>query len=477
MQNNETTDLKLSGSEGEITGITSTIAKFDLTFNIAEQNGKYCIYIEYCTDLFNDETADSILKHFAETVKAECEKTEEKLGNYEMLTEADRNAWKKYNETDEVIEELSLLELVRRQCEKTPYRTAVVFENESITYDELWQKAGKIAGYLHSNGYGKDDSIAVSGERSIETVVNIIGILAAGCLYVPENPEYPEERNRYIRENSKCKERLDAESYTRNQMESYSPFYCENDPESIAYTIYTSGSTGLPKGVVIKNSAAANTIQDINRKFAVNEKSCIIGLSAFSFDLSVYDIFGALSTGAKLIIVRDQRDYEEIQGILNKYEVTFWNSVPAIMSMYLMSGGMGTDSLRNVLLSGDWIPITLPSKIRSEFVNTEVCSLGGATEGSIWSIYYPIIKVPDNMSSIPYGMPLANQKMLILNENGKLCPIGAVGEICIAGKGVAECYANQEDKTRKAFVEYSEFGRVYRTGDIGRLRAEGYIEF
>lgn len=124
-----------------------------------------------------------------------------------------------------------------------------------------------------------------------------------------------EERNQYMYENSKCCQRLDKNSYESENIEKYEPYCCESDPESIAYTIYTSGRTGAPKGVVIKHSAASNTIQDINGKFNVNEKSCIIGLSAYSFDLSVYDIFGALSTGAKLVIVKDQRDTEEIQKI------------------------------------------------------------------------------------------------------------------------------------------------------------------
>ena len=145
--------------------------------------------------------------------------------------------------------------------------------------------------------------------------------------------------------------------------------------------------------------------------------------------------------------------------------------------MYLMGGGKGNEYLKSVLLSGDWIPVTLPDQIKKEFSNAKVCSLGGATEGSIWSIYYPIEKVMDNMSSIPYGMPLANQQMFVLNEVGLLCPIGAIGEICIGVKGVAEGYANQPEKTEAVFVKHPKYGRVYHTGDIGRMCPDGFIEF
>lgn len=476
-QNNDNVNIELKNSIIEEGNSKSKVAKFDISFKFFEVNNNYKFILEYCADLFKEKTAERLSKHFELLLRSIIENVSQRIGMLDMLSDEDSILWEQYNNTNEAIPEDSLDNIVHKQCIKTPDKIAIIRDGESITYGELWEKAVKTAGYLHAKGFGKGDSIAISGERTIETIVNIVGILTAGCSYVPENPEYPEERNKYIYENSKCKMLLDSLSYEENNMASYESYCCESDPDSIAYTIYTSGSTGVPKGVVIKHFAAANTIQDINRKFNLNESSCIIGLSAYSFDLSVYDIFGALSTGAQLVIVKDQKDKDEINKILDNYKVTFWNSVPAIMSMYLLGGGKGNSTLKNVLMSGDWIPITLPGQIKSEFPNCEICSLGGATEGSIWSIYYPIKKIPDRMTSIPYGMPLANQQMLIMNRFGKLSPIGAIGEICIAGKGVAEGYANQPAKTAKSFVNYEKYGRVYHTGDVGRLHEEGYIEF
>ncbi|MBO7564194.1 MAG: amino acid adenylation domain-containing protein, partial [Clostridiales bacterium] len=477
LQNNEDEQLHLGETKTQVAEVKDTISKIDLSFDICEDNGGYFIGLEYCSALFKEESAEDILSHFVVALDALTSNPDGKISDLELLTEKDLAIWEKYNSTSEEIPEESLENLVHQQCLKTPEKTAVVNGEDRLTYAQLWSKAEKVAGYLHAKGYGREDCIAVSGERSVWTIVNILGILAAGCTYVPENPEYPEERNRYMFENSKCKERLDKNSYISENMESCEPYCCESAPDTIAYTIYTSGSTGVPKGVVIKHAAAANTVLDINHKFNVDENSCIIGLSAYSFDLSVYDIFGALSTGAKLVIVNDQRDSAEIRKIINEENVTFWNSVPAIMSMYLMDGGKGCESLKDVLLSGDWIPVTLPDQIRDAFINAKVCSLGGATEGSIWSIYYPIGKVPQGAKSIPYGMPLANQQMLILNSSGKLCPVGTIGEICIAGKGVAEGYANQPEKTAAAFVDHPQFGYIYHTGDVGRMCLEGYIEF
>lgn len=450
---------------------------YAITVMAMELEGKLTYRILYNPNIYCEEEVQIFLDRLIKVCEEIANKPNNRICEIDVLSDDEKDLWNKYNSTSEDIPVESLEGLVRKQCIKTPNNIAVVNDDDKLKYSELWEKAQKVAGFLHAKGYGRGDAIAVSGERSIWTVVNIIGILAAGCEYVPENPDYPEDRNQYIVSNSKCKMVLDSKSYEIENMVECENYCCDSDPEAVAYTIYTSGSTGVPKGVVIKHCAAANTIQDINNKFNIDESSCIIGLSAFSFDLSVYDIFGALSTGAKLVIVNDQKDVDEIQNILNNYKVTFWNSVPAIMSMYLIGGGKGNEYLRSVLLSGDWIPVTLPEQIKTEFSNSNVCSLGGATEGSIWSIYYPIKKVSDKMSSIPYGMPLANQQMYILNEAGMLCPVGAIGEICIGGKGVAEGYANQIEKTAAVFVEHKEYGRIYHTGDIGRMCPDGFIEF
>ncbi len=253
---------------------------------------------------------------------------------------------------------------------------------------------------------------------------------------------------------------------------------------------------------MVKHKAAANTIIDINNKFNVNEEDRIIGLSSMCFDLSVYDIFGALSSGAALVMINDQRDIKNINDVIKKHDISIWNSVPAIMDMLLDNIGIdyGTevdyrqssygnevavdyssysdnDSLRLVLLSGDWIPLTLPEKIQNKFSNAEVISLGGATEASIWSIYYPVEEVQMDWKSIPYGIPLANQKFYVLNYNKDICPVEVIGELYIGGDGLAEGYMNDEEKTNNAFINHPDLGRLYNTGDYGVLHREGYIEF
>src|SRR3712207_2566049 len=240
---------------------------------------------------------------------------------------------------------------------------------------------------------------------------------------------------------------------------------------------------------------------DINEKFNVTEKDRIAGLSSMCFDLSVYDIFGSLISGATLIQIPDIRDVKTVMQIVEEEEVTIWNSVPAIMDMtidgiadnsvmemkyWVLEEGTEIDvdytekdntTLRVVMLSGDWIPLQLPDKIKEYFKNAQIISLGGATEASIWSIYYPIEEVKGEWKSIPYGYALSNQKFYVLDRRGEICPVGVEGELYIGGRGLALEYRNDVEKTKESFIQHEKLGRLYRTGDYGRLDREGCIEF
>ncbi|MGK9269356.1 amino acid adenylation domain-containing protein, partial [Bacillus inaquosorum] len=368
---------------------------------------------------------------------------------------------------------------------------AIEYKDRGITYQELKVMSNRIARYLEINGVQTNDYVGVIVNREIETVANILAILKIGAAYIPINPDFPKERQTYILQDGKCKVTLTSE-LTKSIISTYeeSKSDCKVSPDQIAYAIYTSGSTGKPKGVVITHQAVTNTIIDINSKFKVNARDRFIGLSSMSFDLSIYDIFGAFSVGATLVMIEDQRDVKTIYHTVKENGITVWNSVPMIMEMLVnymdeeekkpSIEAIDYDALpdlRLILLSGDWIPVTLPERIQDHFVDSKVISLGGATEASIWSIYYPINKVKKEWTSIPYGYPLANQTYYVLDYNNELCPIGVKGELFIGGKGVAEGYLNAKEKTEASFIEHPSYGRLYKTGDMGVFTQDGYIEF
>lgn len=248
--------------------------------------------------------------------------------------------------------------------------------------------------------------------------------------------------------------------------------------ESSTYVIYTSGSTGKPKGVEIAYKSMVNTVLDINDRIGLNSSDTILGLSSLCFDLSVYDLFATFFTGAQLKLVKELRDTEDIKKLVDSSSDIVWNSVPAAMELFIdsLDEDYKNDEMKAVLLSGDWINVNLPDKIKKHFPKAAIFSLGGATEASIWSIYYPIKKVDASWTSIPYGYPLTNQSIYILDSEQRICPPEVIGEIYIGGIGVAKGYINDEEKTSNSFVK-SKYGRLYRTGDFGKYSREGYVIF
>jgi amino acid adenylation domain-containing protein len=253
--------------------------------------------------------------------------------------------------------------------------------------------------------------------------------------------------------------------------------------DKLAYVIFTSGSTGTPKGVAIEHAAAVNTCIDINQRYAIDHNDKVLAVSALSFDLSVYDIFGVLAVGGEVIFpapdkAADPRHWAEL---VETHGITLWDTVPAsadlLATHYELEGRVSAAPVRTIMMSGDWIHPALPKRLWNVFPGANTWSLGGATEASIWSINYPITEDTSGLKSVPYGMPLANQSFHVLDKNLRQVPVGVIGELFIGGRGVARCYYGDAERTAKSFIRHEQLGRLYRTGDMGRYMADGNIEF
>jgi amino acid adenylation domain-containing protein len=255
-------------------------------------------------------------------------------------------------------------------------------------------------------------------------------------------------------------------------------------PGDLAYVIYTSGSTGTPKGVMIDHRGAVNTILDVNQRFGVGPLDRVFALSAFNFDLSVYDVFGPLAAGGAVVLPAESRllDPGSWGELVERHRVTLWNSVPALLEMLVLNEEANDTgrlrSLRVAMLSGDWLPVSLPDRLRGLAETVEVVSMGGATEASIWSILYPIGAVDPAWRSIPYGRAMLNQTFHVLDANLEPRPFWVPGELFIGGIGLALGYWRDEERTNERFFVHPRTGeRLYRTGDLGRWLPDGNIEF
>ncbi|MGF1541803.1 MAG: amino acid adenylation domain-containing protein [Pleurocapsa sp.] len=410
------------------------------------------------------------------------------------------------NGTDIPLTENLLHSLFWQQVQRNPQQLAVIAPNLQLTYAQLGDRVFHLTAQLQQLGATPNRLIAVIMEKGWEQVIATLAILTAGAAYVPIDPQLPPARIEHLLAQSQVEivltqshlienltlEKLTAIAvncnydYTDNSdrylrwLTNFTPL---QKPEDLAYVIYTSGSTGTPKGVAIDHRGAVNTILDLNRRFEVSQGDRVLALSSLSFDLSVYDIFGTLAAGGSIIIPQAEvaKDPAHWAELIQQHQVTVWNSVPALMQLYcdyLPSSSLSASSLRLVLLSGDWIAPTLPVQIKTIASQSQIVSLGGATEASIWSIYYPIDTTDTQVQTIPYGYPLSNQRWYVLDENLQSRPVWVTGQLYIGGIGLAQGYWGDPEKTNASFIIHPDTGeRIYRTGDLGRYLPNGAIEF
>jgi amino acid adenylation domain-containing protein len=499
-------DLLLESVDLQNRMFTGLAGQLDLTLTMAEADGRLSTAFQYKTDLFEESTIARMAEHFHVLLESITANPQQPLLDIPLLTRSEFNQLVyEWNDTVEDYPlDKCLHHLFEAQVERAPNAIASVFRQTTLTYQELNRRANRLARYLRSRGVGPEVVVGVCLERSQEMVIAVLAILKAGGAYLPLDPAYPSERLTFMLEDAKAllllsqkhvSERFDGLKVDVICLDSFEEFDRESDqnlsretiPENLAYLIYTSGSTGKPKGVMIDHRGAVNTIMDINQRFAVTADDHVLALSSLSFDLSVYDLFGTLAVGASIVIpehATTPNPADWADQIISQ-RVTVWNSAPALMEMFVSYASgrtdLSIDSLRVVMLSGDWISVTLPDQIRAMVEGVEVFSLGGATEASIWSIVYPIGQVEPDWKSIPYGMPMHNQSFHVLNSRMNPAPIGVVGDLHIGGIGLAQGYFNRQELTAEKFVPdpFSDRAgaRLYKTGDLGRYLPDGNIEF
>jgi dihydroaeruginoic acid synthetase len=417
----------------------------------------------------------------------------------DSLPEAQRLVRDAVNSTFVPVEEKLLHQDFFIQAGEHPERTALLWDESGqkrgMTYGGLADRALRLAALLIAKGVRSGTVVAVTLPPGPDQVVAVLAVLAAGAAYVPIGVNQPDGRRERICRQGGISHLVTARKLrpvlavctdltviTVDEAKHIAPLPqpLPLDPEALAYVIFTSGSTGEPKGVEITHGAVYNTIFDINNRFAVNESDRILAVSALDFDLSVYDLFGLLSVGGGVVLPDEsvRREAPIWLELIRRMKVTIWNSVPALLEMLLTASGAAEclTTLRLTLVSGDWVGLDLYDRLRQKTQNCRFIALGGATEASIWSNYFEVHSIDPSWKSIPYGKPLNNQCFRVVDQMGRDCPDMVTGELWIGGKGVASGYRGNPELTRRSFRN-ADGVRWYRTGDLGRYRPDGVIEF
>ncbi|MFZ4861930.1 amino acid adenylation domain-containing protein [Sphingobacterium sp. Mn56C] len=422
----------------------------------------------------------------------------------DLLNAAERHTRNEINQTSRPGVAQCMHDAFFKNALTRPQQVALLWEDKyaaQLSYDALSTMALKLARALVDCTDNTACRIAILLPKGPAQVIAALGILGSGGTYIPIAVDQPYKRIQKILTTAAAQflvtdsASIAAYPYLKDLTQAGSikcinidetahlePLAApvQNHPSQLAYIIFTSGSTGAPKGVEITHGAAWNTINDVNNRFVVQANDRILAVSAFDFDLSVYDIFGLLSAGGSVVLLPEEKRKEPSiwLSLLEKYKITIWNSVPALFDMLLLTASERDNlgHLRLVLLSGDWVGLTIKERLKKVSVHSKLIALGGATEASIWSNYYVVDAIQPGWISIPYGKPLANQKYRVVNSLGMDCPETVTGELWIGGQGLARGYTANKSLTDSRFV-YANGERWYRTGDLGRYAADGNLEF
>ncbi|HSF40227.1 MAG TPA: amino acid adenylation domain-containing protein, partial [Thermoanaerobaculia bacterium] len=486
--------------------VEATTAKFDLTLSLSEHNGGLIGMVEYAADLFDATTIGRMLRHFESLTEAVVADPGRRLAEIPLLSaEEHHQLFREWNRTAAPHpHQPSLHQMFQEQARRTPGAPAVTFENRTLTYAELDNEANRVARRLRALDCGPETRVAVAMERSLELVIALLGVLKTGAAYVPLDPEYPRDRLAFMLEDARPAVLLTLGSLLPRLPEALIPVLLL-DPEdraseraqpitepmdgmNAAYVIYTSGSTGHPKGVVVTHDNAVRLFASTHDLFRFGPEDVWTLFHSYAFDFSVWEIWGALLYGGRLVVVPwwVSRSPESFHDLLVHEKVTVLNQTPTAFRQLLRADDAARKetALRLVIFGGEALDLESlsPWMARHGSERPRLINMYGITETTVHVTYRPISAADvERGRTSPIGVPIPDLQLHLLDPASRPVPIGVPGEIYVGGRGVARGYLNRPDLTAERFVPdpFSEIPgeRLYRTGDLARRRADGGVEY
>jgi len=481
-------------------------APFDLTLTIFESDGALTADFRYNIDLFEPATIARMEQHLQILLAGIVANPEQPLQELPLLTNQEQHQLLvEWNATkSEFPDHACLHQLIEAQVEQTPDNIALSFDGQTLTYRELNSEANQLAHILQAEGVGPDTLVGVCMERSLEMVVALLAVLKAGGAYVPIDPTYPQERLNYMIEDSHIPILL-TQSHLQDQLpQNSTKVICidhgwnanltGNDknpasaaqPDNLIYMIYTSGSTGKPKGVMNIHRAVCNRLHWMQQAYQLSNEDRVLQKTPFSFDVSVWEFFWPLLTGARLVVARPggHQDPVYLASLIAIEKITTLHFVPSMLQAFLMEPDLEEKcaSLKHVVLSGEALSLELQERFFARFPDPKVQlhNLYGPTEAAIDVTFWQCQR-GSKQWSVPIGRPIANTQIYILNPAMQPTPIGVPGELYIGGVGLARGYHHRPELTAEKFIHDPFSGRdsvrLFKTGDLARYRADGAIEF
>ncbi|AVH69209.1 non-ribosomal peptide synthetase [Nostoc sp. 'Lobaria pulmonaria (5183) cyanobiont'] len=494
----ELPDLTLSPVESD-----SNTAKFDLTLYMSETESGLVGNLEYNTDLFAENSIQRMAAHLQTLLSGIVTNPQASLSELSLLTQTEKHQLlQEWNDTEvEYPQQLCIHELFEVQVQKTPDAVAVVFEDEQLTYWELNTRANQLAHYLQQLGVKPEVLVGICVERSLYMIIGLLAILKAGGAYVPLDPSYPKKRLAYMLEDSRPGLLLTQQHLVENLPTNQAQVICidsdwqliadenrENPGcnitvDNLAYVIYTSGSTGKPKGAINTHQGICNRLLWMQDAYQLTAADCVLHKTPFSFDVSVWEFFWTLMTGARLVVAQPEghRDPSYIVNLILQQQITTLHFVPSMLQAFLSAEGLEKcQSLVRVIASGEALPVQLQQSFFNR-LDAQLYNLYGPTEAAVDVTFWQCQDNLTNQTTVPIGRPIANIQIYLLDKYFNPVAFGVAGEVYIGGVGVGRGYLNRPDLTAEKFIPnpFSDkaAGRLYKTGDLARYLPTGEIEY
>ena len=489
-----------SGLELALVEWQARTTQFDLTLDTYEKSGTLHAALTYATDLFDAASIQRMAGHWLSLLQAMVADGEQRIGELPMLAPDEQqvlvHAWNQTARTYPT--ERGIHHLIEDQVHATPDAPALVFGATTLTYAQLDMRANRLAHALREKGVGPDVLVGICVERSVDMVVGLLAILKAGGAYVPLDPEYPRERLAYMIEDSGIQLLLsqrsllpllpvdDVEVLALDQPNGWLDSYSTQSPDvslhalNLAYVIYTSGSTGKPKGAGNSHRALVNRLGWMQQAYGLDASDAVLQKTPFSFDVSVWEFFWPLMTGARLVVAApgEHREPARLIETIAQQRITTLHFVPSMLQAFIHEPGVqACTQLQRIVCSGEALPLDAQLQVFAKLPQVALFNLYGPTEAAIDVTHWTCID--EGADSVPIGRPIANLGTYVLDAQLNPVPAGVSGELYLGGIGLARSYHRRPALTAERFVPspFADGARLYRTGDRVRQRADGVIEY
>ena len=479
----------------------TTTTKFDLILDACEESSILNFNFEYATELFTASTIKKFICFFKHVMNQVLQHEEGLLSEVSLLSEKEAQTLINFDQVN-YPKEATLVSLFEEQVVKNPNKEALVFEGTSLSYFELNNLSNTLAENLRAKGVGRDSIVGLLMDKNLHTVVCLLGILKSGGCYLPIDPSYPKERINYMIKDSDLKILVTNKMYEDLIKTSIDKIVIEdtindllgkeevpnlnhiNHPEDLCYIIYTSGTTGNPKGVMVEHKNVVRLLFNDKFQFDFGKDDVWTMFHSHCFDVSVWEMYGSLLYGGKLIIISqdDARDPSRYLDILKENKVTVLNQTPTAFDSLknaCKKENIVLPNIRYVVFAGEALTPLKLKEWNANHPKAKLINMYGITEVTVHTTYKEIGKkeIESNISNI--GTPIPTSSLYLLDANQNLVPQGVIGELYVVGDGVTRGYLNKEALTAARFIEnpYQKGQRLYRSGDLGRLLSNGEIEY